>query len=191
MSDEPPAPDVPITPPSENLRANLRYVFFSVAGSLLLGVMLPVLLVCWHSRMVPNLASIAELECVATPLFGPAAAVLSGLLFKILSNQKEPAKEVVRTGIIGGAVMSFLNFPSLLVGVMFSEIHERDGMFLVRLIVLFAVSGGTCVAWTGWQVFRSAHRDAPFFPRFGLATLLGVVIAWAVLLAIFAPSSHS
>lgn len=187
---------------------NFRYVFFSAVVSIIVGVTIPVLLVCWHNSkeitkqlqlsaeaevsmtLADRARALVSLEMIATIFCGPGAVVLSAMLFSFLSHNKQNygADSFLKTGLFGGAALSFFNFPGLLSG---TVLGDSGPMVVVRVGLLFIVAGATCGAWTGWQVYRSAHRDAPFLPRYRLSTLLGLVFAWALLLAIFAPSSHS
>ncbi len=194
-----------------------QYVFFAAAGSVLVGVTIPVLLVCWHnskevtdqlrleigqpavSPLFDRLYALTSLEAIATMFCGPGAVVLSILLYTFTLKRlghnspaqpkREPeSHELLWVCMWRGALISFLNFPGLL---SFVLVGDNGVMQFVRFFLLFVVAGATCGAWTGWQVYRHLNPTAPFFPRYRLSTLLGLVFAWAVLLAIFAPSSHS
>ncbi len=57
----------------------------------------------------------------------------------------------------------------------------------MRVVALFAITGATCGAWIGWQVYRERHPGTPLLPRFKLSTLLLLVIAWGFVLLLFRP----
>mgnify|MGYP001616675931 CR=1 FL=1 len=81
-----------------------------------------------------------------------------------------------------GSVIAFLNLPAHLSAVLFEWDSSLD---LLRYILLFIVSGASCGAWIGWQAYRAENPQAGFFPPCSLKTLLGVVLAWGALLALF------
>jgi hypothetical protein len=177
------------------------YWLMSCVGAIVIGVTLPVLLVCWNCwrtgpllpmdddfasaggpPLIVVLDRSAGLLFIATFCCGPGAVLLAVILHNVLSAMKggEP-HEIMRKGALLGAVLAFLNVPGFMAGAL---LHGDYVGF--RLACLFLVSGATCGAWIAWQAYRS-NNAAPLFPRYSLRTLLVIVFLWGLLLAIFAP----
>jgi hypothetical protein len=195
----PPPATAPLQPPGGPTTTPRNFVTVVVAalGSVFLGVTLPVLLVCWHnSELNPKFQNISQyfiligsLQLIATIFCGPGAVILSVLLLIYMSRRKNryvTSHDLVTASMWRGALVSFLNFPGLLAG---GLVSSDPVITWVRVILMFLVAGGSSGAWIGWQVYRQSHSGTPFLPRYRLSTLLLLVISWAVLLAIFAPSS--
>jgi hypothetical protein len=186
--------------PRKQQMAHRRPQLWSTVGSIFIGVSLPVLLVCWHdprklcvvmdfSDQGPlNLfTAIVQLEVIAVIFCGPGAAFLSFLLFRILLQTKlaEPGP-LIRAAMLGAAGLAFFNVPGFLAGTFLSGSAPST---LARLVLLFLVAGMTSGVWIGWQVYREKNPGAPLFPRYRLSSLMMLVLAWATLLIVFAPTS--
>jgi hypothetical protein len=78
-----------------------------------------------------------------------------------------------------GVACAFLNLPGYAAGMYVG---------LPRLLALFVVAGATCGLWIAWQAYRNIHPEAGCFPQYRLSTLLMLVIAWGVVLALFTPA---
>jgi hypothetical protein len=183
--------------PVQDKPRNLACVASAVFGSVFMGVTLPVLLVCYHnSNLNPIMKSawdyvilIGYLEFLATVFCGPGAIILSVLLMIFMTRRRHryaDSHELVHASMWRGALISFLNFPGLLAG---GLVASGPFVTALRLILMFVIAGGSSGAWVGWQVYRQTNPGTPFCPRYRLSTLMLLVFSWAVLLAIFAPSS--
>ena len=181
-----------------------EYRIAAVLGSIPIGVAVPTLLVFWHTRFLTGgtlaggtaqIRSIGEIlmngagiEAMATIFCGPGALVLALILFAILDRYTPPtpgdAGGFMTRGMVLGAILAFANFPGYLVMALLDMSVPDE---VVRLVLLFAVTGASCGSWIGWQVHRSRVENAPFFPQFSLKMLLGFVLAWGTVMAIMRP----
>jgi hypothetical protein len=177
------------------------------AGSLIIGVTLPVLLTCWHTwpggpGMVSMMGDVdlqqyrdggigqflwlsAVLQVTALILCGPGAVILAAVIYanfremyehddKVQSRQTPPFISMM----LVGTVAAFLNLPAY---------ASAEFVQPARMIILFIVAGATCGLWIGWQAWRATHPEERWLPKFSLATLLLLAIAWGGLMLIFAP----
>lgn len=193
-----PSPPLPLPLPAKKTSSNLTTVLSAALGSVIVGVTLPVLMVCYHNAnsninihgYMQVAIIIAYLEIAATIVCGPGAVLLSVLLLIYMSRRRDQyadSHQLVTASMWRGAVISFLNFPGLLAMGLVGP--EDSAMPVVRIIAMFLVAGASSGAWVGWQVYRQSHPDTPLLPRYRLSTLLLLVIAWGALMGIFAPTS--
>ena len=135
------------------------------------------------------LTELIELELGAIIFCGPGAFIISVVLYTrgqslLLRNPDWTQQQLLARSAMMGIVSAFINLPGWLA----IAIMPDDETFIVaRVLILFAVAGASAGFWIGWQVWRASHPEAGFWPRFSLKTLMLVVYAWGVLLAIFAP----
>lgn len=182
------------------------HLAWAMLGILVVGITVPCVLTWLHNHgglfpLFPDSDSIPIshswsatdlllLEVIALIGCGPGALILTLLLFHLLRRsgqlENETERGVMLQGAMLGALLAFFNFP----GYLSSEFYKGgdSGVMLLRIGLLFAVTGATCGAWTAWQVYRAKHPERGLFPRFSLFTLVCAAMAWGVLLIVFMPS---
>ena len=185
---------------------SLKRLALIAAGSVFFGVTLPVLLCVLNcsgesfednlgekvsqSDGATNIVSIAKgiigLEFTAILFCGPGAIILGLLLYSYLRLESKNMTEdaLIHTSIWRGAFLAFANIPGFLAIVL---LGPPEGLALLRVGALYIVAGATSGMWVAWQVCRQNNPQCGFLPRYRLSTLMGIVIAWAALLAFFAP----
>ncbi|MBE7463192.1 MAG: hypothetical protein HS116_06795 [Planctomycetes bacterium] len=189
-----------------------RFAGTAVLGALLLGILVPCLLTFWfsgHSGLTGafleaperpdegrwDFSELVWLISVASIGCGPGALILSGILiglFRLLMRQEGRAWQVwkseryfMQAGFAAGALAAFANFPGYLV---VDLLNHHDGLRLLRVFTLFAVTGATCGTWIAWQVYREFHPELGLFPRVSLSGLVVLVLGWSTLLFLFQPA---
>ena len=180
---------------------SVRRLALICTGSVLIGVTLPVLLCLWTlsgEAMHPkggakpdlSLDTIAGeavgLELIAVMFCGPGAIILGLLLYWHLCHKSKvmTEDELIHGSMWRGALIAFLNLPGFFALIL---LNDSPQLAVIRIISLFLVAGATSGMWVAWQVCRKNNPLCGFIPRYRLSTLMGVVFAWAVLLALFAP----
>ena len=193
------------TPPAGRKRFSIRRLLSAWAGALALGVLVPSVLT-WMARSGTdypieliddgtttakweywNVDSLFQLMFMALAFCGPGIVIITLILYvgfrKGRSVQQDDEGPAMRTGVICGAAISWLNFPALLVRIFL----DQYPLATLRVIVLFLVTGATCGGWIAWQAYREAHPERRWFPRFTMGTLLVLTLSWGLLLMIFMP----
>jgi hypothetical protein len=126
------------------------------------------------------------LQIVATIFCGPGAVILAIMLMShcrsILENGGS-LRRVQVSGVIGGALLAFANFPAYAAIIYFEEQPHAT----LKLITLFLVAGATSGAIISWQAWREVNPNEGYWPRYSLRALLIAVFAWGALLALFVP----
>ncbi|MCW8132018.1 MAG: hypothetical protein KIS92_16850 [Planctomycetota bacterium] len=134
----------------------------------------------WQFSHLAGMMGASALACGTFSLF--LAIMLKRHLVNTCSEQTE-SKALERRSAKLGALVAFLNFPGYLALVLF-PLQVRS---FFQVLLLFLVTGATCGLWIGWQAYRVYQPDLGFVPRFTLRTLMALVFAWGVLLALFSP----
>jgi hypothetical protein len=178
--------------------------FFACGGALLIGLVLPSFLVCWHSSfhlkwdasllaILPftpatnnALDNLVALELATALYCGPFAMLGAIGIYRSLQrlSLKAGANVLVPEGGLLGGCCALMNFPAY-AAIHFIDWHAALGPLL--FITLIVVSGVSSGAWIGWQVYRARH-NASWFPRYGLGTLVVAVLIWGLLLTCYAPA---
>jgi hypothetical protein len=180
------------------------HLSWAFVGVLAVGVTVPCVLTWLHnygglfppshaadsvSPRLWNVVDLLLLEGIALIGCGPGAVLLTLVLFHLMRKSRYLERATERDAMVlgagAGAVMAFLNFPGYLSGVFYNDIDSD--VTLVRIAILFAITGATCGAWTAWQAYRARHPERKLFPRFSLGTLICWALAWGVLLTVFMP----
>jgi hypothetical protein len=174
--------------------------FPALAGALVLCVLVPCVLTWCRTQGAPfgtfdsgppapgwsPLQLVALLFCTFF-LCGPGALLLAYLMLLRLRRfaglGESAERPAITHGALWGTLIGFLDFP----GYLALSFFAKDPYGLLRVAVLFAVTGATCGAWVAWQAYRERHPERGFFPRFSLRTLVVGVLAWGVLLGLFFP----
>jgi hypothetical protein len=122
-------------------------------------------------------------------LAGPGLTILSYVLLRRLrkrfldESEEFQRKNLVYLGVFNGISMSSLNFPGYL-----ALIHlTRGPMIAVRLMLIFAFTGGLCGAWVGWQAFKERHPGYGFLPRLNLTEWIFFYLSSGAVLWAFMP----
>ena len=177
---------------------------WAIGGVLVVGIFVPCLLTWLHAhgglfpfldfpdsdvvRTPWNPTDLALLQLVALVGCGPGALLLTMGLFAAARKSPRLAEprenEIMRLGALSGALLSFANFPGYLSGVFYSS---ETYLTILRIGLLFAVTGATCGAWIAWQAYRERHPERGFLPRFSLRTLIAGAFSWGLLLFVFMP----
>ncbi len=194
-------------------RLHGAYGLLACAGSVVIGVTLPVLLVAWYVQFrsldslmsaevlvkptLPGiqliLTNLYYLEGTALILCGPPAFALAGGLYLWQRDMAEDRctnfHKFQLKGAAIGAALALLNIPgwyaaSLLEAGTFSE--QRHWV-LPMLGVLFAVAGSSCGLWITWQAWRYHHPECGVIPRYSLKTMMVLIFMWGGLMALFKP----
>ena len=177
-----------------------QYWLFAALGALIISLAMPSILVLWHTKLLredtrpsifinqirDRIIFVTLVEAAALIYCGPGAIILALILYATLRKaaKEGSAHTMIRKGMFRGALMSFLNFPGLLVIVL---MNIEDPVEWLRIALLFIVAGASSGLWIGWQAYRSANPGTKFFPQISLGVLLLVVLSWAGLMAIFKP----
>ena len=174
--------------------------FPALAGTLVLCVLVPCVLTWCRTQGAPfpmfdddppalrwnSLQLIALFFCTFF-LCGPGALLLAYLMLLRLRRfaglGEGAERPAITHGALWGTLIGFLDFPGYLAFFLF----DKDPYGILRVAVLFAVTGATCGAWIAWQAYRERHPERGFLPRFSLRTLVVGVLAWGVLLGLFFP----
>ncbi|MCW8132017.1 MAG: hypothetical protein KIS92_16845 [Planctomycetota bacterium] len=166
----------------------------AIVGSIFIGALLPSLLVWVHRCGAPfrhdgepwQLSQLVLLQVMA----GLGCGLFSFFIAfffkrKILRDYGEQVElSVLERGAARlGAIVGFLNLPGYYAGFFFPS----GWLSIVRIFVLFVVTGVTCGLWIGWQAYRMYHPKEGIWPRFSLRTMMVLVLAWGLLLALFSP----
>jgi hypothetical protein len=181
--------------PQTQAPAPRRHTGSAILGALLLCVIVPCFLIWWRNRGSLPLFSEREwspsnlgfLLTTAVILLSPGTAILAVIALSLarkLVKRDEDGRHtaILATGTLG-SVLSFFNFPGYL-----GVVHLDDGdLPLLRILILYGVTGFICGAWIGWQAYREAHPKCPFFPRYSLGTLVLLALAVGVLIGVFLP----
>lgn len=188
------------------LRRRKACFWWGLAGSIVLSVMLPTLLVCFSQGAKgvfidpprdPELILDKPWQVVASQWFntelgavlfcGPGAAVLGFLLFRMCaSGAEQPIARLIQCvglGMFAGIFTNMLNLPCFV----FAASMRNQERFVLKLALLYLVFGSMSGAWIGWQAWRATHPEERFWPRYSLGMLMIAVMAWGALLAVFAP----
>jgi hypothetical protein len=176
--------------------------FPALAGTLVLCVLVPCVLTWCRTQGVPfeqgtfrdhpPTSSWSPLELFSLLfctffLCGPGALLLAYLMLlrlrRFAGMGESAERPAITRGALWGTLIGFLDFPGYLALIFF----YNDPYGILRVAVLFAVTGATCGAWIAWQAYRERHPERGFLPRFSLRTLVVGVMAWGVLLGLFFP----
>jgi len=174
-------------------------------GALMLGVGLPVLLVNisygmhslygGHGQQDPNgtvwlgarLGEMLSLMIIGSIFCSPGVVVLGSAVFSISladARRGNSWREVLMGACVLGGLLSFLNLP----GYLCLELLGNDiGVRVLKVIILFLVAGVAAGAWLARVAWRVVHPQERWIPAFSLTTLLGLVLVWGVIMAVFAP----
>ena len=185
------------------LKASTRCLLWGLGGGLVIAVLLPSLLVCFScgrsGPISPFLIKSYEpipwdelfiswvrLLVLAFAGCGFGAVLLSLVVFGNCEQQARNHTSLIRTVLYGaalGAFFAFFNLPGYVV----IDVLRYQSHLLLKVVLLFSVTGATSGAWIAWQAWRAAHSVEKLWPRFSLGVLMISVIAWGTLLAVFAP----
>jgi len=179
-----------------------KSALWALLGAVVLGVVVPTLLTAMHTYDAePMNVSASQvsgafgrfvLKFLMLMVFAglgcaPGAVLLALLLFYFLQKHPESKLEheraLIERGAKRGALAAFANLPGFLALVFLWQ----EDFAILRVLLLFLVTGTTCGAWIGWQAYRASHMDRSLFPRFTMGTLLALVMSWGVLLVLFGP----
>jgi hypothetical protein len=199
------APNASIAPIAAPPETGVRGRWFhAMLGAIVLCVLVPCLLTWARLQGVPfnpnathpnapsgfdewNAGQLAVLSFFTFILCGPGTVVIGGILMHSLRKSRALALDEERGSITEGALRGgtwgFLNLP----GYFALTFHGGEFMGLLRVGVLFAVTGASCGAWIAWQAYRERHPARGFLPRFSLRTLIVAVFAWGTLLGLYFP----
>lgn len=109
--------------------------------------------------------------------------IMAVLRRQIMTGSHRTHETWIRRGCVLGTAAAFLNLPGYLAG----SILPDDELLIIRMITLFAVTGATCGAWLGWQIWRETNLTAKLMPHFSLGMLIALTLGWGMLLALFVP----
>ena len=189
------------TPIWKNISLRGRMIL-ALMGALLLGVPIPCLLTWWSTNGAPlhrlaldkpneyvpwQLQDLLVLLIFCSVLCGTFALGLGGIMMASLRGdsrlEQDDERFILSYGMKAGAGLAFLNLPGY-----FAKFFYGDGALpLVRIVMLFAVTGLTCGAWIAWQAYKERHPQRGFLPRFSLKTLVLLSLGWGLLLMLYRP----
>jgi len=160
-------------------------------GSLLICVVVPTIL--FGLRDASEIArgdGAIILLIITVPIFvGPGLLILARVLLGTLRRKcdsgikDEGLHRLLVNGAISGALLAFLNFPGYV-----GYLHlARDPHPILRLAVIFIVTGALCGVWIAWQAFKERNPDRGFIPSMGVWALVSSMIVLFTLLWFFLP----
>lgn len=186
-------------------RAGFGDWFMAISGALILGVGFPVALVNVsygfhslfgsHGQQDPEallslgqrLGEMLQLMFAGALFCSPGVVVLGSAVFSIsIADVRKGTRwrEVLLGAWALGGLLSFLNLP----GYLCLELLGTDmTMRVVKVVILFLVAGVAAGTWISRVAWRVIHPRDPILPAFSLKSLLGLVLVWAAIMAVFAP----
>jgi len=176
-------------------------------GRVVIGVGLPVILVnvsygfysLWgrHGGDQPGEAVVLSLggrlvEMLQLMMFGmifcgPGVVVLGSAVFAVSVADARGGlnwrRVLIGAWVLGG-LLAFLNLP----GYMCLELLGNDpAIRALKVILLFLVAGVAAGTWIARVAWRVTHRQDSWLPAFSLTSLMGLMLVWAGIMAVFAP----
>lgn len=167
--------------------------FTAGCGSCLLAVSLPVFIFCWrnneftmHSKKIFETLFVTHMICGM--FIAPGTLILSGLLFAMLERDAAECtfKALLLRGLVIGGILSLTNLPAWLMLLSLSQRYEVFSIF--QSVVLYALTASACSTLIANLAWRAVHPNDGKKFQFSLRTLMLVVLAIGLVMAIFHPN---